>query len=121
MYDLITHKEVQISLMGQVNNKVIYGIKNGFLIIKFGALQGVPSNGWHIGDIPIAFFKGRTPISNGYFPLVSRMNNNVAMGWVNAVNVDGDNTTPMQVWAYFMGGTSTAATAIEGTLISYLA
>lgn len=121
MYDLLTHKEVQITLTGQLTNKVIYGIKNGFLIIKFGAVKGVPSNGWHIGDIPIAFFKGRTPISNGYFPLVSRMNNNVAMGWVNAVNIDGDHTTPMQVWAYFMGGTSTAETVIDGTLTSYLA
>lgn len=121
MYDLLTHEEVNIGLSGQLVNKVIYGIKNGFLIIKFGAVEGITSNGWHIGDIPIAFFKGQTPISSGYFPLVSRQNNSVAMGWVNAVNSNGDHTTPMQVWAYFMGGTSDNLSFIDGTFISYLA
>lgn len=120
MYDLITHKEVNNRLSGQLNNKVVYGIKNGFLIIRFCSVRGVPSSGWHIGDIPIEFFKGRTPISAGYFPLVSRINNNVAMGWVNQVNVDGDHTTPMQVWGYYMGGTSGESTWIDGTLTSYL-
>ena len=120
MYDLLTHKEVNFGLTNQVSNKVIYGIKNGFLFIRFCALQGVNPNGWHIGDIPIEFFKGHIPISVGYFPLASRMNNNVAMGWVNGVNVDGDHTTPMQVWGYLMSGTSTSPTCVEGTLTSYL-
>ena len=120
MYDLLTHKEVNFGLANQLSNKVIYGIKNGFLIIRFCALQGVNPNGWHIGDIPIEFFKGHIPISVGYFPLASRMNNNVAMGWVNGVNVDGDHTTPMQVWVYLMSGTATSATWVEGTLTSYL-
>ena len=121
MYDLLTHKEVNNSLSANLSNKVLYGIKNGFLIIRFCSVLGVPSKGWHIGDIPIAFFKGRIPISAGYFPLVSRINNNVAMGWVNMVNADGDHTTPMQVWAYYMGGTSGEATWVDGTLTSYLA
>lgn len=120
MYDLLTHKEVNNSLSANLSNKILYGIKNGFLIIRFCSVLGVPSNGWHIGDIPIAFFKGCKPISAGYFPLVSRINNNVAMGWVNQVNVDGDHTTPMQVWAYYMGGTSGEATWIDGTFTSYL-
>lgn len=120
MYDLLTHKEVNNSLSANLSNKVLYGIKNGFLIIQFCSVLGVPSNGWHIGDIPIAFFKGCNPISAGYFPLASRINNNVAMGWVNHVNVDGNHTTPMQVWAYYMGGTSGEATWIDGTFTSYL-
>ena len=120
MYDLLTHEEVNFGITSQLSNKVIYGIKNGFLIIRFCAVQGVNPNGWHIGDIPIEFFKGRIPISFGYFPLVSRMNNNVAMGWVNAVNVDGNHTTPMQVWGYLMSGTATSPTVVEGTLTSYL-
>lgn len=120
MYDLLTHKEVNNRLSGQLDNKVMYGIKNGFLVIQFCSVRGVTSSGWHIGDIPIEFFKGRTPISAGYFPLISRLNNNVAMGWVNRVNCDGDHTTPMQVWGYSMGGTSTDSTWIDGTLTSYL-
>lgn len=120
MYDLLTHKEVNMRLTSATDNKVLYGIKNGFLIIRFCLVRGVTSNGWHIGDIPIEFFKGYTPMSAGYFPLVSRMNNNVAMGWVNSINVNGDYTTPMQVWGYLMSGTSTQATAVDGTLTSYL-
>lgn len=120
MYDLLTHKEVRFELASQLRNKVIYGIKNGFLIIRFCAVEGFTPSGWHIGDIPIEFFKRRIPVSFGYFPLSSRMNNNVAMGWVSVVNADGDHTTPMQVWGYLMSGTSTKDTVIDGTLISYL-
>ncbi len=120
MYDLSTHKEVTVGLTGQMNNAVLYGIKNGFLIIRFCGVLGLSPSGLHIGDIPIEFFKRRTPISAGYFPLASRMNNNVAMGWVNYVNADGDHTTPMQVWGYLMSGTSTSPTVVEGTFISYL-
>lgn len=120
MYDLSTHEEVNTKLTGQLNNKVIYGIKNGFLIIRFCGVLGLNPNGVHIGDIPIEFFKGHAALSAGYFPLASRMNNNVAMGWNNYVNVDGDHTTPMQIWGYLMSGTSTNTTVVEGTFITYL-
>lgn len=120
MYDIATHKEVNPGLSSSLSNKVIYGIKNGFLIIVFHGVLGLGPNGVHIGTIPIEFFKGLTPISCGYFPLASRQNNNVAMGWAGLVNFDGDHTTPMAVWGYLMSGTSTNLTSVDGTFMSYL-
>lgn len=119
MYDLLTHEEVNLKTYGA--NKVIYGIKNGFLIIHFRAVQGLTPQGFHIGDIPLDFFKGHIPLSAGYFPLVSRMNNNVAMGWVTRINIDEYIDEPaMQVWGYLMSGTATSNTVVEGTFMSYL-
>lgn len=121
MYDIATHKEVNPKLSGStITNKVIYGIKNGFLIINFCSVLGLGPNGVHIGTIPIEFFKGLTPISSGYFPLASRQNNNVAMGWSGRVNFDGDHVTPMEVWGYLMSGTSTNLTSVDGTFITGL-
>ena len=120
IYDLSTHKEVNIKLTNQYAHKVTYGIKNGFLIITFHGVLGLGPNGVNLGTIPIEFFKGLTPISSGYFPLVSRQNNNVAMGWSGSVNFDGDHVTPMEVWGYLMSGTSTSATQVDGTFITYL-
>lgn len=121
IYDLSTHKEINIKLTNQYVNKVIYGIKNGFLIISFHGVLGLGPNGVNLGTIPIEFFKGLTPISSGYFPLASRQNNNVAMGWVGTVNIDGDHATSMGVWGYLMSGTSTNATQVDGTFITGLA
>lgn len=121
IYDLSTHKEINIKLTNQYTNKVIYGIKNGFLIISFHGVLGLGPNGVNLGTIPIEFFKGLTPISYGYFPLASRQNNNVAMGWVGTVNFNGNHTTPMEVWGYLMSGTSTNTTQVDGTFITGLA
>lgn len=121
IYDLSTNKEIDIKLTNQYERKVTYGIKNGFLIISFHGVLGLGPNGVNLGTIPIEFFKGLTPMSSGYFPLASRQNNNVAMGWVGTVNSNGDHTTPMEVWGYLMSGTSTNATSVHGTFITVLA
>lgn len=120
MYDLSTHEEVNMGNIIYLQNKVTYGIKNGFLIIRFCSVIGVTPNGVLLGTIPIEFFKGHMPISSGYFPLASRQNNNMAMGWVGAVNFDGDHTSSMDVWCYLMSGTATDLTSIDGTFTSYL-